>query len=66
VTERDHLEVNGQPLERFAVALCEAGLSIEACREATTADVEALGSTWAKRLGVPRQRPAFVLVARNG
>jgi hypothetical protein len=66
LTERDHLRVDGPlALERFACALREAGMCVETCREATAADVEALGSTWAKRLGIPRRRPAWLLVARK-
>jgi hypothetical protein len=64
VTERDHLRVDAaQPLEQFARALGEAGLCVDACRQATVEDVEALHSSWAKRLGIPGRRPAWLLRA---
>lgn len=53
-----------QGLERFACALREAGLKAH-IRTATDDDVTQLGSSWAKRLGVPRRRPADVLVAKR-
>ena len=66
VTERDHLDVAvDDPLAAFSGALTEAGLTIEACRQATTSDVKALDSSWAKRLGIPKRRPAWLLVARQ-
>jgi hypothetical protein len=48
------------PLRR---ALCEAGLADLSVRPATAADVDSLGSSWAKRLGVPARRPAWLLSA---
>jgi hypothetical protein len=64
VTERDHLGGDAQePLAQFASALGEAGLCIAECRQATVEDVAALNSSWAKRLGVPRRRPAWLLAA---
>jgi hypothetical protein len=71
VTDRDASVLQGaaldsaRPLDRFARALCEAGLRIQACRTATDAEVDELGSTWAKRLGIPRRRAATVLVAHK-
>jgi hypothetical protein len=51
-------------LDAFASALRAAGLDVT-CAEATADDVAALGSSWAKRLGIPRQRPAHVLNGRK-
>ena len=34
-------------------------------RAATAADVVALGSSWAKRVGIPARRPAWLLTARK-
>ena len=71
VTERETSHL-GRPypsdstaLKAFSQALCAAGLEIRICRQATAADVEELGSTWAKRLGVPSRRPAWLLGARR-
>ena len=49
-----------EALSAFAAALRQAGMDI-ACREATAEDV--VDSSWAKRLGIPRRRTAWVLVA---
>jgi len=51
-------------LDPFTQALCEAGLAVEECRPALATDVAQLGSTWAKRLGIPHWRPAWLLRAR--
>ncbi|HEY3058553.1 MAG TPA: hypothetical protein VGL99_06215 [Chloroflexota bacterium] len=62
VEQRDGLAVpDTRPLERFADALCAAGLSVAAPRQVTAADVRDLGSTWAKRLGIPDRRAAWLL-----
>ena len=53
-----------RPLHRFARALADAGMRVQGCRMATDADVADLGSRWARRLGIPRRRSAWVLVAR--
>lgn len=37
------------------------GLSCHDLRRATASDIADLGSTWAKRLGVPARRPAWVI-----
>ena len=71
VTPRDGLDVgqsapSGQALlAPFAACLGAAGLEHLAICPATADDVAALGSTWAKRLGVPARRPAWLLVARQ-
>jgi hypothetical protein len=66
VTERDHLCVDrSTALERFASALSVAGLHVESCRNASEDDVQALGSSWARRLGIPRRRAASILAARK-
>ena len=41
------------------------GLAVAAVRPATPADVAAAHSTWGKRLGAGRQRPAWLLQARR-
>jgi len=68
LVERDNLlEVGGaallQPMEQ---ALRAAGLSRTYLSQATNADVVGLGSSWAKRLGIPDRRPAWFLSARWG
>jgi hypothetical protein len=69
VTERDlpavRLEVtpDSRLLIPFACALQAAGLRVSECRPATRDDIVALGSSWAKRLGIPARRPAWVLTA---
>jgi hypothetical protein len=53
-------------LDPFERALRSAGLDVTHRREATVADVVDLGSSWAKRLGIPERRPAWILTARRG
>ena len=71
LTERDAAVLHGasfetaRSLDCFAAALHGAGLRIQACRAATETDVTESGSTWAKRLGIPRRRAATLLVARK-
>jgi hypothetical protein len=71
VVERDGPALRVPPdagvglLEPFAHALRGAGMHVKACRAATTADVADLGSSWAKRLGIPARRPAWCLTARR-
>ena len=67
IVERDHVAAPSaeSPLAAFAHALSEAGLSVVEHRPALAADVEASGSAWAKRLGIPSRRPAWLLVARS-
>ena len=64
LTERDHVQHEGEPLARFACALREAGLRVHT-RAAQEDDVTQLGSSWAKRLGIPSRRPAVMLVAER-
>ena len=49
----------------FARAVQTSGLRLTACRPARRDDVAALGSSWAKRLGIPERRPAWVLLAEE-
>ena len=71
VTERDapalgvRADQGAALLDPFRRVLLEAGLERAACRPVTAADVAALGSTWAKRLGIPARRPAWLLTARR-
>jgi hypothetical protein len=67
LTERDGLLApdSERLLRPFAEALLAAGLERVACRAVTAADVAALDSTWAKRLGIPARRPAWLLTARR-
>jgi 16S rRNA (adenine(1408)-N(1))-methyltransferase len=69
VTDRD-LAAGAQVLEGegtgpLATAYASAGFTPVECRPATVADVEETGSTWAKRLGIPLGREAWLLVARR-
>jgi hypothetical protein len=70
LTERDRFAVGAQygasksPLTAFSRALDDVGLDTRVCRLATPLDVADLGSSWAKRLGIPSRRPAWRLVAR--
>jgi hypothetical protein len=52
-------------LDRFAFALCAAGLQLTDCRAASAADVAELRSAWAKRLGIPARRAAWLMAARK-
>lgn len=67
VVDRDRVEGVDRLDERTAgrvasrLAATGAGLRLDACRPATAADVEASHSAWAKRLGVGRSRPAWLL-----
>ena len=66
--ERDRVRHAGQAaslLDPCRSALCQAGLEAVTIREVTPADVACLGSSWAKRLGVPTRRPAWLLVGRK-
>jgi len=68
VTDRDtpalgaSARLGSDALTGFAAALREASLDVH-CRAADASDV--VDSTWAKRLGIPRQRPAWLVVARK-
>ena len=67
VVERDlpALGLHSNPaagvLTRFESAVQTAGLRVGECRPARREDVVQLGSSWAKRLGVPERRPAWFL-----
>ena len=71
VTERDVAALGpgvepargAELLTPLAEALGCAGLRVRSCRSATVADVADLGSTWAKRLGIPSRRTAWLLEA---
>jgi hypothetical protein len=52
-------------LDPLAAAFEEAGLHAGDPRQPTVADVANLGSSWAKRLGIPERRPAWVLTAQE-
>ncbi len=69
LVERDHA-VAGVPLDQARIReLGEAyrglGFVDPSVRALTQADVDAIGSTWAKRLGIPRRRPGWVLTVRR-
>jgi 16S rRNA (adenine(1408)-N(1))-methyltransferase len=67
VVERDRIDGIVQLDERRTaevtsrIAGTDVGLVPELCRQATPADIAASHSTWAKRLGVGRSRPAWLL-----
>jgi 16S rRNA (adenine(1408)-N(1))-methyltransferase len=52
-------------LQRLASGYRRQGLAVTKLRPATTTDVVAAHSTWGKRLGVGRQRPAWLLEAKR-
>ena len=52
-------------LGTLAFALKAADLEVVERREVTAADMTAIRSSWARRLGIPRRRPAWLLVARK-
>jgi 16S rRNA (adenine(1408)-N(1))-methyltransferase len=52
-------------LAAFADSLEDAGLLVTAQRAATSADLRAMRSSWARRLGVPERRPAQLLEAHR-
>lgn len=66
LAERDGFGSCGEPLARFATALARLAFVIDEYRPVTVEDVEQLGSSWAKRLGIPHRRPAWLLNAKNG
>jgi hypothetical protein len=67
VVERDSIGAvyGAAALDPFARALRAAGLDVTSRRPATSADVADFGSSWAKRLGIPARRSAWVLSARR-
>ena len=64
ITERDAAGSMDRLTEESAPELAEAyrcaGLTMAIVRRATTEDVAASGSTWAKRLGIPERRDAWL------
>jgi hypothetical protein len=50
-------------LDAFACAITATALQVTECRAASAEDVLGLSSSWAKRLGIPRRRPAWLLTA---
>ena len=63
-TERDgRAPLTLADLTALRPAYAEAGLALIAARPATADHVAAAHSTWGKRLGVGRARPAFILHA---
>jgi hypothetical protein len=66
VIERDGaVDVGATLLDPLAYALRDAELRVSGRRAATAADVAGLGSTWAKRLGIPERRTAWMLTAQR-
>lgn len=64
-TERDAAAAgitlaNAADAERLGCRLESAALRLLECREATESDVSRLSSGWGKRLGIPRQRQAWL------
>jgi hypothetical protein len=66
LTERDHVDalIGADALAAFAGALRDAGLSVDVHREATPEDAREFATSWARRLGIPQRRRAWLLVAR--
>jgi hypothetical protein len=68
-TDRDRgagVEPMQEPtLRRLAGAWEPYGLAVTEVRPATPADVAAAHSSWGRRLGAGRQRPAWLLQARQ-
>jgi 16S rRNA (adenine(1408)-N(1))-methyltransferase len=56
--------IGEQTLQDLAGSYAAWGLAVTTARPATSADVAAARSTWGKRLGAGRQRPAWLLRAR--
>jgi hypothetical protein len=61
----DVVSRNPDTLAAFRGALAAVGVQIERCVEPTQVEVDALASSWAKRLGVPSRRPACYVIARR-
>lgn len=51
--------------EDLAARLALTGLSVDSVRLAEESDVDRYGSDWARRLGIPRRRQAWVLAFRE-
>jgi 16S rRNA (adenine(1408)-N(1))-methyltransferase len=60
--ERDGLAIRlPEDVVAAAPAYAEAGLALREVRSATADDVRAIGTTWAMRLSVGRDRAAFIV-----
>lgn len=66
-TARDNegLVVDERTMSRIGASWCREPLRPTGTRPATMEDVASLGSSWAKRLGIPCRRPAWVLVVER-
>ncbi|HUG48811.1 MAG TPA: class I SAM-dependent methyltransferase [Candidatus Limnocylindria bacterium] len=53
--------LDGPTIDELMLAYVAAGLGCREARRATGDDVDRLGSSWARRLGVPHLRPAWLL-----
>jgi len=58
-------QLAGDDAEMIAARWSSVGFRRREVRRATAGDVASLGSSWAKRLGVPRRRTAWVIVLGN-
>jgi 16S rRNA (adenine(1408)-N(1))-methyltransferase len=69
-TQRDSaaggVVLDGRVAAALAGAYEEAGLVPVECRPATRTDMERLGSSWARRLGIPERRAAWLILLRRG
>jgi hypothetical protein len=54
---------SGWPLRNAAEALSAAGLRVVEHRPVAAPDVATVGSSWARRLGIPYRRAAWLLTA---
>lgn len=63
LTERDGIAYAAEPLVCFARELRACRLCVPRPRLATPADVQGSRSSWAKKLGIPERRPAWLLGA---
>jgi 16S rRNA (adenine(1408)-N(1))-methyltransferase len=54
-------ELDGSEVERLLGRLGALGLQRMEVRQATKSDVDSLSSGWAKRLGIPGSRPAWII-----
>jgi 16S rRNA (adenine(1408)-N(1))-methyltransferase len=66
LTPRDASMADPPEPASLARRFAAAGLEIVELRDASAPEVAAIGSSWAKRLGVGRARPATILRARRG
>ncbi|HVM31181.1 MAG TPA: hypothetical protein VM305_10505 [Candidatus Limnocylindrales bacterium] len=55
-----------QSMGDLAARYANIGLGCRELRPASDDDVERLGSSWARRLGIPRRRPAWLLTFERG